>query len=63
MDNSAKKQVNFRLRDTIIKELQSLAKRHRISQADMVALLVHWFYTDGQDVEKLEESLQTAEYL
>ena len=60
MERPAKKQINFRLKDSIIRELQSLAKMHRVSQADIVAILIHWLYADGQDVEKLEEALGTA---
>jgi len=63
MDNHAKKQVNFRLKDAVIKELQSLAKTRRVSQANVVAILIHWLYTDGQDAEKLEEAFSTAEAL
>jgi len=60
MENSVKKQINLRLKDAIIKELQSLSKTHRVSQADIVAVLIHWLYADGQDVDKLEEALGTA---
>ena len=63
MGSSTKRQVNFRLKDSVIKELQSTAQRHRVSQADIVAILVHWFYTDGSDVDKLEEAFNTAEAL
>jgi hypothetical protein len=63
MGNTAKKQVNFRLKDSVIKELQSIAQRQRVSQADVVAILIHWFYTDGNDVDKLEEAFNTAEAL
>jgi len=63
MESNAKKQVNLRLRSTIIKELQSLTRTHHVSQADIVAILIHWLYTDGQDVEKLEDALSTAEAL
>ena len=63
MGSSTKKQVNFRLKDSVIKELQSIAQRRRVSQADIVAILIHWFYTDGDDVEKLEEAFNTAEAL
>jgi hypothetical protein len=63
MENSAKKQINLRLKNTILKELQSLSKKHRVSQAGIVAILIHWLYTDGQDVEKLEEAFDTAEAL
>ena len=60
MESSAKKQLNLRLKNTVIKELQSLAKTHHVSQADIVAILIHWLYSDGQDVEKLEDALSTA---
>jgi hypothetical protein len=60
MESTAKKQVNLRLKNTIVKELQSLAKTHRVSQADVVAILVHWLYSDGEEVDKLEEALSTA---
>jgi len=63
MESSAKKQINLRLKTTIIKELQSLAGSRRISQADIVAIMIHWLYTDGQDVDKLEEAFNTAEAL
>jgi len=63
MGSSAKKQVNFRLKDSVVKELQSLAQRRHVSQADIVAILVHWYYTDGDDVDKLEEAFNTAEAL
>jgi len=63
MGSPTKKQVNFRLKDSVIKELQSIAQRHRVSQSDIVAILIHWFYTDGDDVEKLGEALNTAEAL
>jgi len=60
MNNQTKKQINFRLKDAVIKELQSLAVRRRLSQADIVAILIHWFYTDAEDIEKLEEAFDTA---
>jgi len=63
MESSVKKQVNLRLKNTIIRELQSLAKTRRVSQADIVAILIHWLYTDGEDVEKLEEAFSMAEAL
>jgi len=63
MGSSTKKQVNFRLKDSVIKELQSIAQMRGVSQADIVAILVHWFYTDGNDVDKLEDAFNTAEAL
>jgi len=63
MESHVKKQVNLRLKNTVIKELQSLAKTRRVSQADVVAILIHWLYSDGEDTEKLEEAFGTAEAL
>ena len=63
MERNAKKQLNLRLKDTVIKELKALAKRHNSSQADIVAIPVHRLYTDGEDVEKLDEALATADVL
>ena len=63
MESYVKKQINIRLKDTVIRELQFLAKTHRVSQADVVAILIHWLYSDGEDVEKLEEAFGTAESL
>jgi hypothetical protein len=60
MESSSKKQINFRLKDSVIKELQALAVNHRVSQADVVAILIHWLYTDGEDTDKLEEAFNTA---
>jgi len=63
MESHVKKQINLRLKNTIIKELQSLAKTRRVSQADVVAILIHWLYSDGEDTEKLEDAFGTAESL
>jgi len=63
MEGFVKKQVNLRLKSTIINELQSLAKTRRVSQADVVAILIHWLYSDGEDTEKLAEAFGTAESL
>jgi len=61
MTSSTKKQINFRLKESVIKELKSLSERRRVSQADVIAILIHWMYTDGDDVEKLDEAFNTAE--
>ena len=63
MEKSTKKQINLRLKDTVINELKHLTRRHKASQADIVAILIHWLYTDGEDVEKLDEALNTADIL
>jgi predicted DNA-binding protein len=53
----AKKTVGLRLSEDTIKELESLAKREGVSQADVVTILVHAYYVGGDemDIEKLEE--------
>jgi predicted DNA binding CopG/RHH family protein len=49
-----KKAVNMRLSETTIKELAELAKKHGVSQADVVAVLVHCHYVGG-DMDNLDE--------
>jgi predicted DNA-binding protein len=53
----AKKTVGLRLSEDTIKELESLAKREGVSQADVVTILAHAYYVGGDemDSEKLEE--------
>ena len=63
MTKPTKKQVNLRLKDTVTKELQAISKKYRISQADVVAILIHWCHTDGEDIDRLEEAFSTAESL
>ena len=51
-----KKTTSLRLSETTITELNNLANRFKVSQADVVAVLVHCFYTsDELDAEKIEE--------
>jgi len=47
---SPKKPASFRLSETTIKEISALAKTHSVSQADVIAVLVHCFYA-GLDFE------------
>jgi predicted DNA-binding protein len=49
-----KKPVTFRLPDATVKELESLAKRHSVSQAQVISILVH-HYTIGADMDALDE--------
>ena len=53
----AKKAVGLRLSDDTIKELEAIAKREGVSQADVVTILTHAYYVGGEemDSEKLEE--------
>ena len=52
----AKKSVGLRLSMETIQELESLAKKYKVSQADVVSVLVRCVYQhDEVDAEKLEE--------
>jgi len=55
-----KKTVGLRLSESTTKELADLAKRHGVSQADVVAILVHWQATDGEDTDKIGEAFDMA---
>ena len=53
---SPKKSVGLRLTEATAKELESLAKKYNVSQAGVVAVLVHCVFLHGAaDAEKLEE--------
>ena len=59
--STAKKTVGFRLSDTTIRELTETANRHKVSQADVIAVLVHCYYAFGDiDEEKLSEWFDIA---
>jgi len=56
MAPSPKRTVGLRLTEATAKELESLAKKNNVSQADVVAVLVHCVFLYGAaDAEKLEE--------
>lgn len=59
MEKSTKKLVSMRLSPETVKELTGLAARHKVSQADVVAVLVHAFET-GADADATEEMLNLA---
>jgi len=44
---AAKKTVGLRLSEATIKELESLAKKYGVSQAEVVAVLVRCVYSSG----------------
>jgi len=54
---TAKKSIGLRLSEATIKELEYIAKREEVSQADVVTVLVHAYYVGGEELEaeKLEE--------
>ena len=61
MSNANKKPVCFRLSETTIKELNDIAKRHRVSNTDVISLLVHCFYTnDDLNSDTIEEWFRIA---
>jgi predicted DNA-binding protein len=50
---TAKKQMTFRLSQNTTKELEALAKRYNVSQAEVIAVIVHLVYT-GEDIDSLD---------
>ena len=58
---AAKKTVGLRLSEATIKELESLAKKYGVSQADVVAVLIRCVYTNGGiDEDELYELFELA---
>lgn len=55
----SKKQVNFRLSEVTIKELTEIAKRQNVSQADVIAVLVHLYHISG-DIENIDDWFDIA---
>jgi len=58
-----KKPVSYRLSEATIRELADIAKRNKVSQSDIITILIHWLYTDGEDTWKIQEALDTAALL
>jgi hypothetical protein len=51
-----KKQANFRLSESTLREINELSKRYSVSAADVVTVLVHIFYTGDEDyITRVEE--------
>ena len=59
MAKEPKKTVSFRFGEDTIKELDQLTKRYKISQANLLAILIH-FASVGEDMEQLESWLDIA---
>ena len=57
-----KKSVSFRLSEDTIRKLTNLANSHKISQSDVVAILVH-FASSGGDADDLEQMFEIAQQL
>ena len=56
-----KRTASFRLSQTTLKELESLAKRNGISQADVIAVVVHCVYAYGDvDADRLSDWFEIA---
>lgn len=58
-----KKSVGLRLSADTIRELETIAKREQVSQADVVTILVHAYCTGGDelDAERIEEWFRIAQ--
>jgi hypothetical protein len=56
----SKIQVNMRLSRETVKELESIAKRQGVSQADVVAVLVHSYHMGWEDDETVEKWFDIA---
>jgi len=54
-----KKTVSFRFGEDTIRELSQLTKQRKISQANLLAILIHFAYA-GEDMEQLENWLDIA---
>lgn len=54
-----KKQVSFRLSETTVKELAEISKRQNVSQADVITVLAHLYYTSG-DIENIDDWFDIA---
>ena len=59
MPNEPKKTVSFRFSQETISELNQLVKRHKVSQARLLSILIHFAYA-GEDMEQLENWLDVA---
>ena len=59
MAKEPKKTVSFRFGEDTIRELNQLTKQHKISQANLLAILIH-FACVGEDIEQLENWLDIA---
>jgi len=56
-----KKTVSMRLSDVTVNELSTLTKRFKVSQANLISILVHMAYTEeGLESNKLDEWIEIA---
>ena len=61
MAKEPKKTVSFRFSEDTIRELNQLSKRYKISQANLLAILIH-FACVGEEMEQLETWLDIARF-
>jgi hypothetical protein len=54
-----KKAVSYRLSETTLKELADIAKRHQVSQADVITVLTHCFVM-GWEVDAIDNYFDIA---
>jgi predicted DNA-binding protein len=54
-----KKQISFRLSQTTVKELEILAKKHQVSQADVISVIIH-AVSMGWDMDDLDDYFEVA---
>ena len=58
---AAKKSVGFRLSEATIKELDSLARKYKVSQSDVVAVLIHCVCQNGNiDEDELRDLFEVV---
>ena len=58
----SKKTVGLRLSEATIKELETLTKRYKVSQADIVSVLIHCVCQHGEiEEDKLQEFFAVVE--
>ena len=55
----AKKSITFRLSAETIEELNQIAKRNKVSQAQVIGILIHG-YTVGADTDEIEKWFEVS---
>jgi hypothetical protein len=60
MSKQPKKTAAFRLSERTMKEISDVAKNKGVSQADVIAVLVHWFATGESDLDTLDQWFDIA---
>ena len=55
-----KKQVSFRLAESIIKEMDDIAKKHQVNRTDVINVLVHAYNVGVNEENQLAEWFELA---